>query len=272
MNPTDTKNTNPQRRKGGGGRGGKKQSQEAIKLHELAPLTGTAVKCGCLGTRHGSVTNCLHCGYILCMFEVRQQKPEAKPETLGTDMEMIYLCPMCNTTCTNPFSSQQARTQGFDESTVKAYAQKDKLLQFDRERTKRTHVHDAQGDYYVSSPWMTEDERKEMELKERKRLEMKKLANQKRKVNIRFDIAGRKIFDVLPEEELDAEDNTNNMTSSTVCSPNLDQVDDQSYPELDGNGFVSDHKDEWNPTMVENSELMLSTSKAAEIYRQMRRS
>jgi hypothetical protein len=34
------------------------------------------------------------------------------------------------------------------------------LLQFDKEHAKRTHVHDAQGDYYESGgAWLTEAEK-----------------------------------------------------------------------------------------------------------------
>jgi hypothetical protein len=35
-----------------------------------------------------------------------------------------------------------------------AYRQKDKLLMFDKEHAKRTHVHDAQADYYETGRYV----------------------------------------------------------------------------------------------------------------------
>lgn len=60
---------------------------------------------------------------------------------------------------------------------------------FDKENAKRTHVHDAQADYYETSTWLTEDERREIDEKEKKRRE--KYSPSNRKLFIAVDVAGR---------------------------------------------------------------------------------
>lgn len=62
------------------------------------------------------------------------------------------------------------RQSGADESTVRAYELKDKLLQFDRETAKRTQVLDAQSDYYTSSTWLDEEEKAAIDAKEKARM------------------------------------------------------------------------------------------------------
>jgi hypothetical protein len=40
------------------------------------------------------------------------------------------------------------------------------LIRFDKENAKRTQVYDAQTDYYESSNWLSEEEKKTMDAKE----------------------------------------------------------------------------------------------------------
>jgi hypothetical protein len=215
--------------------------------------------CSCLGTRHGHITNCTNCGYIICRFEVTEQQSTS---SVG---ELIS-CPNCNEMCTPPYSAQQVEAQKFDETTVKAYKQKDTLLQYDKEHAKRTIVRDAQADYYVSSAWLTDEERKEMELKERQRLEMKKHARRNKKINIRFDIAGRKIVEAHPYDEQEEDS-----SEITVCRPELDEVDIGSCNNVGTSGITEDEISFDVSPVFENCELMMRTSKAAEVYRHMRK-
>lgn len=240
------------------------KKSSSIGQQTLVPSSTSAANvskqvCNCLGTRHGHVTNCTHCGYILCRYEVNQQ------QTTTSD-DSIITCPNCCSICTLPYNAQQIESQRLDESTIKAYRQKDTLLQYDKEHAKRTVVHDAQADYYVSSAWLTEDERKELELKERQRLEMKKLARRHKKINIRFDVAGRKIVEANPYEEQPDDENV------VVCATGLDEVDIASSSIYDDDDAVTDNSTtgEFIP-IFENTELMMRTSKAAEVYRHMRK-
>lgn len=85
---------------------------------------------------------------------------------------------------------------------AKAYQMKDKLLSFDKENAKRTHVHDAQGDYYSADIWLSEEEKKAIDEKQRKKRESRRPMN--RKYSVRFDFAGRK--QIIVENENDTED------------------------------------------------------------------
>ncbi len=62
---------------------------------------------------------------------------------------------------------------------MRAYEVKDRLLQFDSENAKRTHVHDAQNDYYESSTWLTEEEKAAIDRKRKKATEAKKPSNRR---------------------------------------------------------------------------------------------
>jgi hypothetical protein len=53
----------------------------------------------------------------------------------------------------------------------KAFLQKDRLLQFDRDFARRTEVFDDQADYQSPSAWMTEEEKQEAEENQLKQLE-----------------------------------------------------------------------------------------------------
>lgn len=70
-----------------------------------------------------------------------------------------------------PLSADDIRQSGADESTIRAYELKDKLLQFDRETAKRTQVLDAQSDYYTSSTWLSDEEKAAIDAKERIRMQ-----------------------------------------------------------------------------------------------------
>src|SRR5690606_20106703 len=115
------------------------------------------------------VGNCLHCGKIAC------------------DQERGGRCRFCGEAVTPPLSYDDALEAGFGGATLMAIAHKDKLLQFDRENTKRTHVHDAQADYYVNDSWMTPEERQKareaMEKRERRHNKARK------SVRVRFILA-----------------------------------------------------------------------------------
>ena len=74
---------------------------------------------------------------------------------------------------------------------AKAYAVKDRLLQFDRENARRTHVHDAQADYYESATWLSPEEKAAINAK-RKRARDAKLPSQ-RKYMMKFNANSKRI-------------------------------------------------------------------------------
>jgi hypothetical protein len=67
---------------------------------------------------------------------------------------------------------------GCSDGSGKAFLQKDRLLQFDRDFARRTEVFDDQEDYQAPSTWMTEEEKKEAEENQLKQLESLKRPKQ----------------------------------------------------------------------------------------------
>lgn len=114
------------------------------------PQRGKAsVVCGCFGTVHKPLTNCLHCGRIAC------------------EIEGYGFCGFCGYLIEKVALAERNRDGTFD----KALLHKERLLKFDREFTKRTHVYDDQADYFsnTTSTWLDERERNDAEEKDEAR-------------------------------------------------------------------------------------------------------
>jgi Putative zinc finger motif, C2HC5-type len=128
------------------------QEKETNQNHEKKrPSQGTAtIVCGCFGTTHQALTNCLHCGRISC-------------EREGYDY-----CPFCNYMIEKDRSSNTTNYLIYDNNNTtttnknEAWEQKERLLQYDREFVQRTIILDDQADYYnqATSNWLTESEEK----------------------------------------------------------------------------------------------------------------
>eukprot|EP01080_Neovahlkampfia_damariscottae_P009646 gene9646-1850_t len=127
--------------------------------------------CDCEGIIHEVLTNCLDCGHIVC------------------DQEGYGECFFCSHIVENPKESNSKN----DILLSKAVEQRNKLLDFDKNFTKRTIIYDDQTDYYESevNQWLTEEERKERKKKED---QLKKLKEEKKNV-FKIDFAGRRIVE-----------------------------------------------------------------------------
>lgn len=113
------------------------------KIAPVTPRRGQAAfKCGCFGTIHPCLTNCLYCGRIAC------------------EREGYSFCNFCGYQIEPPSSTM---------TKSDAFFHKDRLLRYDRETAQRTVVIDDQSDYYSNTNWMNEDERRSVEEKERQR-------------------------------------------------------------------------------------------------------
>jgi hypothetical protein len=107
------------------------------------PPKGVASRvCGCYGTIHKPLTNCLHCGRISCSDE-------------GYDY-----CGFCGF-LVSPSAADGGNTATRAGSNRESWLLKERLLRFDREFVRRTEVVDDQEDYYANSTstWLTEEER-----------------------------------------------------------------------------------------------------------------
>lgn len=133
--------------------------------------------CGCMATEHRFITSCHGCGRIIC------------------EMEGLGCCKSCGVCLIEPMNASTAAESGMDNSTVLAYKQKDKLLRFDQENTRRTHVNDAQADYYSNSTWLSAEEKSAIDEKESQRLEGYKKAG--KSITFRLDLEnGEMVKDV----------------------------------------------------------------------------
>ncbi len=140
------------------------KNNKARKSAPKLPAKGKAkYNCGCFGTKHKALANCLHCGRIIC------QK------------EGFGYCPFCGFLITQ--SSNEVDKKKMDSATL----HKERLLQFDREFTKRTVIYDAQSDYYHhNSSWLNETERAEQLQKEEERRQLLH-GRQKQKLQVQFE-------------------------------------------------------------------------------------
>ena len=123
------------------------------------------VVCGCFGTVHKPLTNCLHCGRIAC------------------ENEGYGFCGFCGYVIEKVVVAERNRDGKFD----KALLHKERLLKFDREFTKRTHVYDDQADYFsnTTSTWLDERERNDAEEKDEAR---RKDIHERKKQTLTLDL------------------------------------------------------------------------------------
>jgi Putative zinc finger motif, C2HC5-type len=139
------------------------ESKPPPKVKYGLPPKGKAKRnCGCFGTFHKPLTNCLYCGRISCADE-------------GYDF-----CPFCG------YLVEELKPPEGEEAT-KAWQHKERLLRYDHDSAQRTLVLDDQADYYSNqtSSWLTEDEQVDAEIldaEERSNLHQRK----KQTMNIAF--------------------------------------------------------------------------------------
>jgi len=106
------------------------------------PRGKASVVCGCFGTVHKPLANCLYCGRISC-------------EREGYDF-----CPFCGL-LVEPVPTNS------DKEGDKAWEHKERLLRFDRDFARRTVVLDDQADYYQGNEtWLTQNEAEEAKVRE----------------------------------------------------------------------------------------------------------
>jgi len=110
--------------------------------------------CGCFGTKHEPLTNCLLCGRISCV------------------VESYDYCPFCS------YWLEEIKVDESQAKDDKAWIQKERLLRFDSEFARRTEIFDDQADYQNPTTWMSEEERQEAEEKQREHLESMKRPKQ----------------------------------------------------------------------------------------------
>ena len=100
--------------------------------------------CGCLGTRHAPLTNCMNCGKVAC------------------EAEGYGPCTYCGTLVRprkEGASGKGKNTEGKGSDADKAARLQKTLLEYDRTAAQRTVIYDDQEDYYSTSEWLSPEER-----------------------------------------------------------------------------------------------------------------
>ncbi|KAH8373187.1 hypothetical protein KR009_001614 [Drosophila setifemur] len=167
--------------------------------------------CDCQAAQHKLINNCLGCGRIVC-----EQEGSGPCLSCGdpvyTNEEEQQLAKAAREGKAGSQSKQTAnKSQGkkqakeaaaqskesAKESLEKALAQRDRLLEYDRNSEKRTTVIDDELDYFQeNSVWLSDVEREKYEKLKSEMHDMKHGSRIKRK--IRVDFAGREMPEELP--------------------------------------------------------------------------
>jgi len=189
--------------------------------------------------------------------------PGMVPQDMSPDLlppgSILCSCFTCNSPVCTPMSGKDLTQQGstLDEDTLKAYRQKDKLLMFDKEHAKRTHVHDAQADYYETGTWLSEEEKSEMDKREQHRRDGRKPLN--RKFKMAFDMAGRRIIEEIEEDGENVGDfNEKNAKSTEFQDDYYDYYNnrdntDNDEEESDTKGITNDDMNEIEKKSLNNA-------------------
>ncbi|XP_017073700.1 activating signal cointegrator 1 [Drosophila eugracilis] len=157
--------------------------------------------CDCQAAQHKLINNCLGCGRIVC-----EQEGSGPCLCCGdpvyTPEEEQQLAKVAREKGGSKSAPKQGKKSGKEnakesskEGLDKALAQRDRLLEYDKNSEKRTTVIDDELDYFQeNSVWLSDVEREKYEKLKSEMQEMKHGSRLKRK--IRVDFAGRE----LPEE------------------------------------------------------------------------
>lgn len=120
------------------------------------PKGKASVVCGCYGSLHKSLTNCLYCGRISCEREGYDFCPFC-----GVLVEQVTggegYVPTKHVCCALLPCVVVCSTHSFFFISTKAWEHKERLLRFDRDFARRTVVLDDQADFFSSNKsWLTE--------------------------------------------------------------------------------------------------------------------
>lgn len=194
----------------GGGGAAKKQGKYVNMYAKDGKLLGDTVllkgrrSCDCQAAEHQLINNCLGCGRIVCEQEgsgpcLYCQEPVYTPEE---ELQMAKAASSTKAQTKGKKQQQQqsssAKTSKKDSAALKeALAQRDRLLEYDKNSEKRTTVIDDELDYFQeNSVWLTDAEREKYEQLKTEMQDLKHGSRLKRK--IRVDFAGRE----LPDESV----------------------------------------------------------------------
>ncbi|XP_034489701.1 activating signal cointegrator 1 [Drosophila innubila] len=194
---------------GGGGGAAKKPVKYVNMYAKDGKVLGDTVllkgrrSCDCQAAEHKLINNCLGCGRIVCEQEgsgpcLYCQEPVYTPEE-ELQLAKAASSTKAQTTGKGKKQSQQPATgkvnQKKESACLKeALAQRDRLLEYDKNSEKRTTVIDDELDYFQeNSVWLTDAEREKYEQLKSEMHDLKHGSRLKRKIKV--DFAGRELPD-----------------------------------------------------------------------------
>lgn len=220
-------------------------------------------KCDCEANRHALINNCLNCGRIVCVQE------GSGPcffcgELVCSPDEQILL--RSNTKqADNLYNKLMDQKPNKDlEDSLK---QRDKLLEFDRNSSRRTKVIDDESDYFQSnSIWLSHDERKKLQKQEDEALARKHASRLDRKVVI--DFMGRVVVDEDQFINLQSEDLDETISYDDFENPNICPTIEFDRPTFVEMGIFETSKKVENHTWKENIESRIQDKEYLEMFDQ----
>lgn len=189
-------------------------------------------KCDCQASKHKLINNCLNCGRIVC-----EQEGSGTCFFCGNlvcseeEQKLINSQTKKGESLKKSLMDQKHCTKGLDD----AMAQRDRLLEYDKQSERRTTVIDDESDYFKSnSVWLNDVERKKLVSLEEQLRDQKHASRLSKKVTL--DFAGRQVIDeplLTKEIEDKILRQIMDATSATQFSGSID-------PEMQGNAPMFD--------------------------------
>jgi hypothetical protein len=194
-------------------------------------------RCECQATKHKLINNCLNCGRIVCEQEGSGACFFCGQLVCSEDELKLIQSQSKKGDNLKKSLMEQKRPKGLED----AIAQRDRLLEFDRQSERRTTVIDDESDYFkANSVWLSDEERKKLMVLENQLRDTKHSSRMSRKVTL--DFAGRQVIEQEPlSEEIEQEilrkiiDATTTTTLSDGKFPSGDV-----HPDLAGQAPVFD--------------------------------
>lgn len=147
-------------------------------------------RCDCQASKHKLVNNCMGCGRIVCEQEGGGACFFCGNLVCSEDDQKLINSQTKKGDNLKKSLMEQKRPKGLDE----AMAQRDRLLEFDRQSERRTTVIDDESDYFKSnSVWLSEEEKKKLVTLEEQLRDQKHSSRLSRKVTL--DFAGRQVVE-----------------------------------------------------------------------------
>jgi hypothetical protein len=163
------------------------QSSTNDPVKKSHPPRGKAnIICGCFGTVHKALTNCLFCGRISCTKEGYDFCPlcgflvEQVVDGMYVLGQNAHGSVRLEFVCAHFFFTFSDDSNDND----KAWVQKERLLRFDKEFARRTEIFDDQSDYQAPSGWMTAEEENKAEEKQVAQLQQFQRSKQKQTLSL----------------------------------------------------------------------------------------